>query len=299
MQIRPAPPNLGTTLEREVVAGFPNGAGNAEVPTPDELHEIRDLVEQARHGQDISSPAKTLGFDVQPMLDGNRQLLMLADRSRGWGTVVIDLHPEHDLVIEVPHPVFDWGTPQLGWSAFRKFHAAVLIVAGAERGNRSEPSPDVPPSTPHAPGVPDYSITDPSHSTDTAFFAAHQGATGPGTLVVQIHGFAVAKHPQFPATTQVVLTDAGTEQSPHLLAADAALQRAGYHAIMGDPHSSSGLAALPNVEHKDMLQRALPGAEFNHIEIDRSLRQGSPAPAESLLDALIPVYTGGATTAGN
>src|SRR5262249_17846980 len=116
------------------------------------------------------------------------------------------------------------------------------------------------------------------------------------------HGFSAWKHHQadatFPLTEQVVLTDAADDHydPPHLVGAQQALAAAGYRSHIVDFATPTarklGLGALPTVEHKDMVARGLVGAEFNHIEIDTSLRRGPDADAagEKLLDVLAPVY---------
>ncbi|MBM3466197.1 MAG: hypothetical protein FJX76_29270 [Armatimonadetes bacterium] len=77
-----------------------------------------------------------LSLTLEP-LKADPSVLVLKEGMRGWPTVFFHVHADSGLVVEAPHPVFDWGTPELAWRAFDSFHADVLIVAGTHRANRA------------------------------------------------------------------------------------------------------------------------------------------------------------------
>lgn len=320
MKIRshaPAALDLGDRIERQVVERFGDGAENFVPPSDGEMAALRSVVADARHAtsaadrERVRREADPLGYALDVLPHGYLMLLEKDEAARGWGTVILDPASASDVVIEVPHPGFDHGTPELGWKAFQAFGAGALVIAGATRGNRHEASPEVSTVRPdgfdpwrHAPGVPDYSISDPTHARGTAFQAAHQALTGPTAVVLQIHGFSAWKHhqqdPAFPADEQAVLTDCADDRydPPHLVAAQAALQGAGFRSrlVTFADAASSALGATPNVQHRDMDERGLVGrghaAEFTHLELDRSLRTGPQRDEQldAVVRALQPVF---------
>lgn len=318
-------PDLGDRLELALKGRFDKGQETLVVPTPEQFESYKAVVgdtEAALKTGDgdalarASRAAQALDCELVPQ-DGCLMLREQMGKERGWGTVVFNVHPQSGLVVEVPHPLFDWGTPELGWQAFRAFNADVYVVAGAHRGNRTEPSPDVPAEEQHgsnesstydpwhhAANVPDYSISDPSHSSVLPFEAAHEALVHAGSTVLQVHGFNAQTHhavdPSFPADQQVVLTHCADDHcNPPLETAMAdALTKAGYKTEMVDfsDDAHSQLGAVVNVQHAWMVKQGLVGPDkpttFVHMEVDRSLRLDG-ARAEQypkLMAALAPVF---------
>ncbi|HEY4002818.1 MAG TPA: hypothetical protein VGO93_28355 [Candidatus Xenobia bacterium] len=306
----------GDALEARVRRQFGPGANNFVVPTKAQFDAYKGVVvqtEAAIKGGRTLADAQKAAAALKLQLTQQDGCWMLQDELRGWGTVMFNAHPHSGLILEVPHPAFDLGTPELGWEMFRKYDADVLIVAGAARGNRPDASPQVPnqPTTlsngfdpwHHGAGVPDYSVSDPTHAVDTPFEAAHEALVGPGSVVVQVHGFNAAKHhqanPAFPADRQVVLTPCADDHyyPPVLEGMAKALTTAGYKTgvVSFDDEASSELSATINVQHAYMAQQGLVGpgkpAQFVHIELDSSLRRGPDRGANftRLLDVLQPV----------
>ena len=308
----------GDNFERCVTEFFPSGMGNYVAPTKREQAGFKLLVaatQQALREKDskllrrASLYASLLGYEIKAMPSERGQFLQLAERgepTRGWGTVLFNTKQGSDLIIEIPHPAFDIATPELGWRAFQAFNADVLILAGAERKNRTELSPDVE----HRPDLPKYSISDMTHVRDSIFQAAHEAVTGPHSTVLQLHGFKARPHhekfPDFPADQQFVLTDAANDgyDPPKLLAAQDALAKAGYksHICTFENEAMSELGGLPNVQHKEMEERGLVGpgrhAEFIHIEMEKSLRRDNVREVHfaRMLEALKPVFAPSASS---
>lgn len=296
---------VGDALERRVVDHFGNGAGTYAEPDAAQMDAFRGAVGDVLRGDIVAATrnAERVGYALAPLAEDPSVLVLKerAEQMRGWPTVFFHVTPRsNSLVVEAPHPAFDWGTPELAWRAFDAFHADVLIVAGTHRANRAEPSPDVP----HDGSLPEYSISDMTHTRGTLFQAAHQAATGPGATVLQVHGFSAEKHhraePAFPADQQVVLSDGANDgvDPPRLVAANDALREAGFNSaiVTFEDAARSRLAALPNVQKEDMRERGLTGPEasaaFIHMEVDTSLRRGPDREAayDRLINALSPVF---------
>ncbi len=51
----------------------------------------------------------------------------------GWGTFIVDPMAERELFIQVPHPLADANTPELGINVFRETNSRAFVMAGAHR----------------------------------------------------------------------------------------------------------------------------------------------------------------------
>jgi hypothetical protein len=305
----------GDVLEAEVKARFPKERGNLIMPTPRQRDVFRAVVrgtlwglhhDDLDHIERMRDMANDLGYDITPLKEGKDIYLQLKEMglpTRGWGTVFFNVNARNGTVIEIPHPVHDFGTPEMGWRAFRQFGAETLIIAGAHRNNLSQISDDV------APGETErqYPISDPSHCRDTMFQAMHQGATSDESVVLQFHGFAADKQlektPEFDVSTQAVLTDGLDDcwDPPRLVASLARLTEAGYksHIVTWETPALGVLSGISNVQKKDMVERGLLGrwrsrADFVHIEFDSTVRKKMYREEnfKRVLTALKPIFTG-------
>ncbi len=122
---------------------------------------------------------------------------------RGWGTIVVDPGGD-DILVEVPHPVFNIKTPMVGVEVFRETGASVLLVAGAHRYSWDDKRSDV------------------ARAPQTAFDAAHE-ALLPARFVVQPHGFHSDEEDQYPDV--VVLSGGVAPAPPEVQAVYRGLQR--------------------------------------------------------------------------
>ncbi|MEU3026809.1 hypothetical protein ACPCBC_13900 [Streptomyces incarnatus] len=136
-------------------------------------------------------------FSLRTVVDrvSGRRLAEVADRTddavapRGWGRVYIDLDHRPSWSVQVPHPVFDRGTEQLGVRVLRGSPGGVLVIAGAHRKAGEGNSADV------------------AHRTDTIFSAVCAELARRALPGVQVHGFAASSAPGYDA---VASTGAGT-----------------------------------------------------------------------------------------
>lgn len=82
-------------------------------------------------------------------------------------------------VIEAPHPLTDEGTPTVALAIYRVLNTHALLVGGAHRDANQDGSADV------------------AHNPQTIFQVFH-ATFGENAIVLQIHGFAANKHPDYP-----------------------------------------------------------------------------------------------------
>ena len=268
---------LGDYWERSIASQFPKRASNYQAPSSEECQMLKDTVILARQGdldqaQDL---ATKLGCQLNTLQLGGESFLLLEEQKerKGWGKVLFRENASSNLVIEVPHPVADRNTPELGMLAFDQLEADAYILAGAHRANRAEPSPD----------VPGHTLSDMTHTKNTAFQAFHEGMLEPGTHVLQLHGFSAQKghqaDPEFPLSRELVLSDGADDKHdpPLLKALGMEFSAAGFDAsvVSFDSQANSRLGATTNVQRDQMEDEQLvPTSEFLHLEVETKLRKG-------------------------
>ncbi|MGE0488711.1 MAG: hypothetical protein AB7S38_05820 [Vulcanimicrobiota bacterium] len=268
---------LGDRWEAAIKQQFDRDHENYVSPTAEQCRQLRDAVELTRGGhlEEARQTAGQVGYRVDQIeLEGEKfWLLEEAGPERGWGKVLLRQRPASHWIVEVPHPVADKSTPELGLRAFQELDAQAYILAGAHRNNRHDPSPDVA-------GRP---ISDMTHTRQTAFQAFHEGLTEPGQNVLQLHGFSAWKGhqeaPDFPLSRQVVLSDGADDDRdpPRLKALHQSLVDQGFDTsiVTFDSPGNSRLSAVTNVQ-RDQMEAAhlVPRSEFIHLEAETKLRTG-------------------------
>jgi hypothetical protein len=123
----------------------------------------------------------------------------------GLGTYILNLRPRRNIVLEVPHPLFDLDTPEQAAQIFQQTGARALFISGTHRCANAAISPCS--SAGSSACNEQTRISDTAHFTQNLFQAAHEA-----TLVLRsppvalsIHGNSVGGLPDF------VLSD-GTRQ---------------------------------------------------------------------------------------
>ncbi len=225
-------------------------------PTNAEMKDFAALWRAMAQGSAAKhiSLAKQHGFEVLAYTDrgdGNATSILLREKKpvrRGWGLFARRTAPQNAIIIEVPHPIFDTGTPAVGLDLFRALNAAALLVAGSHRHANADGSADA------------------AHSPQTVFYAIHTAATTDlSAVVLQIHGFAAVHHPGYP---QIVLGGNRSPASETLAAALAeSLQNAGLSVGVCGNGQWKKLCGTRNIEGESM-----PNGTFIHIELDESVR---------------------------
>ncbi|MGW6458795.1 hypothetical protein ACWF94_23240 [Streptomyces sp. NPDC055078] len=137
------------------------------------------LLIDGRRGQ-AERRLKDIDFAVRTVTDRvtGRRFAEVADRTddspapRGWGRVYISLDGRARWSVQVPHPVADRTTEQLGTRVLLGSPGGVLVIAGAHRkAGRGD-------------------AADAAHRTDTVFDAVCGELAERGLPGIQLHGFA-------------------------------------------------------------------------------------------------------------
>jgi phage replication-related protein YjqB (UPF0714/DUF867 family) len=154
-----------------------------------------------------------------------------------WGLYVLDCRRPDAAAIEVPHPLSDVHTEDVGVAAFREASAAALLVAGIRRDEM-----------------------DPAHTSSSVFETVHRALVQKDRLIVQVHGFDEPAHED----VGDVVVSAGTRPTATVMAIRERLEATGFRVCMyrtGD--DCTDLGGTTNVQGRT----ARPLADFVHLEL--------------------------------
>lgn len=198
-----------------------------------------------------------------------RRYAEIADRAaeagRGWGRVYVDLGAPIRWSVQVPHPVADTGSEQLGLGVLRARPGGVLVLAGAHRNAGKGDRADV------------------AHRRDTVFDAVCDELVERRLPGLQVHGFADATEPDYDVI-------ASTGKGDHGLAAArrtaTALRREGFDVCRAWVRR----CALEGRSNEQGRRAAADGVPFLHMEFSRSVRddEGRMRRAVAAMAAVLP-----------
>jgi hypothetical protein len=265
---------IATLASSEYVLGEPSLDARPYVDPAPVLHAFRHLAAALAWGNvhDAAFEAAKLDYQIVKFVDAatDRNYYVLRENlgrqgsSRGWGSFILNPDSQVNVLVEVPHPIADLQTPEIGGAVFELADARGFLLAGAHRLKAD---------------VPDL--------VDSIFHQVHTAWVGPtGTNAAwQIHGFASAKH-AFPENVQVVASAGDGAIRPELAMLHEKLEGEGLKTYVFNerpPLSSanrrlngdvpgvtfSSLAATMNEQGRH--SRSLGGA-FVHVELESQVR---------------------------
>lgn len=282
---------------RRAIPGADSG-GFVE-PAPDEVGRFRECIEALFAGEAERAAAclEGLGYELLALEDPSSgktyEVAIEKDpRPRGAGLYATDPAAERDVVIGVPHPLYDVGTAEEGCAIFRALGARALFIAGAHRCAAAAPSPCR--GTTEACGGGPHRISDAAHATNAFFQAAHAAACrlDPRPVALSIHGHASE-------APDIIVSDGTDRPAPPEAFANrlrAALLRRGVRAASCNFEGDRGLrlCGTTNVQgrlwngSRDPCALAPPGASglFLHLEQSRAVRKDPRVLIEALLEVL-------------
>jgi hypothetical protein len=243
-------------------------------PTTKILHAFRHVAAAMAWGdvKDAARQADKLDYELVEFTDTHtkheyyvlRENRKRVDPIRGWGSYIVNPNSRIDALVEVPHPIADAQTPEVGGLVFENAEAKGFLLAGTHREKAD---------------VPDL--------VDSIFHQVHTAWIGPLAQITawQIHGFASFKH-AFPRGAEVVASTGDGGIVPELSSLDAMLEDRGLTSyVFNDREADSrvnkrlnkgvpgvtftSLAATQNEQGR--LSRSLGGA-FVHVELETSIR---------------------------
>ena len=252
-------------------AGLPGEGSNGYVdPRPSEAALMLRAVELALADalDEAAALLEALNYDLVVFRDTGfgGSHLMLRERlpyRSGWGLFLVSRSPSREVTVEVPHPLWDTYTPELGIEAYLGLGARHFLMAGAHRYANGPRSP----------------VSDMARNPGSLFQRLHESLTGADGHVLQFHGFNRQNHPDYP---DVVLSNGSGQPHPELLRLGSAIQARGPTAGVFDGQRWSKLGATVNPQGRYTRQI---GGRFYHLELRHVLRK-DPDHRASVLEAV-------------
>jgi hypothetical protein len=203
--------------------------------------------------------------------DGAVSYLLLEQTpvKNGWGMFVVRESGNNNVIIEAPHPVSDRGSEWVAMDLYRALGARALLVAGAHR-TASGGSADV------------------ANVAGSIFEAMHQALLykapnwGGKPLVLQVHGFSTAKHPEYPQVVLGYETGSSVVLETVVLELRSSLEARGISVGLCDGKLWRELCGTKNVQ-----AASSKGAMFLHMEISEGLRAGDEVLISALREVLL------------
>lgn len=176
-------------------------ASNAFVPPPaDQVAAFRVAMQQLLKGDVPSATAAldALNYDLNTLNDDSGSSYLVAqERStappgfRGLGAYIVDSNFARNVIVEVPHPLWDTNTPEEGSDVFQGLGARALFIAGTHRcANPDTASGCSGNTTACNTGSIPVRISDAPHFTGNFMYAAHAAGLqlDPQPISLNLHG---------------------------------------------------------------------------------------------------------------
>ncbi|MFJ9679488.1 hypothetical protein ACIRP2_15640 [Streptomyces sp. NPDC101194] len=180
-----------------------------------------------------------------------RRFAEIADRAaevrRGWGRVYVDLGAPARWSVQVPHPVADTRSEQLGIEVLRARTGGVMVLAGAHRNAGKGDRADV------------------AHRSDSVFDVVCDELVRRRLPGVQVHGFADSTEPDYDVIASTGKGEAGRVAARRTATA---LRREGFAVCRAWVRR----CALEGRSNEQGRRAATDGVPFLHMEFSRSVR---------------------------
>lgn len=213
----------------------------------------------------------------------NREYYLIRENNPptlGWGLFASDPNYQRDVIIAVPHPIFDSYTPQEGVNMFQYLGARFLTMAGAHRCSNDEAS--FSDGTTKVCSDDDtsekFKVSDMAHHDSTAFQIAHESIKelSANVYAINLHGHANS-------SCEDVFLSSGRDDDPKpsLQTVRDSLIAYGVDAAMTGDGSLCTLAGTTNVQGRFMNGSTNPGDDqplsntgfFFHVEQTQLIRR--------------------------
>lgn len=224
-----------TAIINSFTASFNSSMPYREPTSPEKANGVAGIQRLAISGADASGLLVPLGFTISSGIDSvTKRSYILATSEfgtdRGWGLYLVDTSAPIKLIIEVPHPISEQYTDQMGLQHWQAVPGCLLMLAGAHRDASS--------------GLADVSL-----HTGSLFHGVAASFADMKLPQIQYHGYADATAPSL---THVVSSGTGIVGSA-IRRVSQELTSAGFTVGNGwdSSGSGSGLTATTNVQGLD------------------------------------------------
>lgn len=248
------------------------------IPIPEELPRFKELA-IALIDQNIPTAlaqANALGYELVRFVDrssgqilyGIREKKLNNSLKQGWGSYFINPSGRTEALIEVPHPLFDRFTPEIGAKVFLNSGARGFLIAGAHRHTNPNNAADV------------------CDMSNSVFQTVHQAWVNYQLKTWQIHGFRVATKTNFPKQTAIVLSDGKGQITPEMIDLNRRLEACNFKTYAyntlsaSDSHNEqvnatiSGqiFSPLAATQNRQGIYCHRLGVAFTHLELEQHIR---------------------------
>ncbi len=299
--------SLSAEIDRLKALVFPKNSMLYVQPTVQNRDDYRALTTSVMDGDydTASTQATALGYELVRYhdTDTSRNFYLLrealneyGEQNLGWGNYIWNPTQGKDILIEAPHPLYDTNTPEFAIEVFQGVHGRGYLMAGAHRASMGDGT---------------MGQANVCGHTDSIFHVVHETWSLSTTLPIQIHGFDWDKHTNFPAGTDVVLSNGdGAVPQPHIDLDDSfddtGLLSFCYNSLpVNDPTNIlvntdwenggvvyggtfGSLGGGYNVQGQ--YTRNTYGAPWIHCELEQSIRFNDPALWDPAVEAIVSTY---------
>lgn len=177
-----------------------------------------------------------------------------SDAFKGWGTFIFNPQAKQGIAIEIPHPLWDSYTWQVGIEYFLRYQPRFFLMAGTHRyANGRDPAP-----------------ADVAHNKVNNFHIMHREIAPLVAHTMQIHGFSRDGNDNYSNYPDVVLSNGTAEPSDILDTLAMNLRDAGYSAGIFDGEDYGYLGATTNTQGQYSNGEKF---SFIHIELEYFIRR--------------------------
>jgi len=275
--------SFNTFLFQEVLTHMPvSGSNGYQPPTQAEINDFGLVFQYMKNGQHEL---------VQPILDQYGYVFLRfnhtaenpdtfyliyepAPIARGWGMYVLRPNFAKNVHVQVPHPLFDTNTPQVGARSFVRHRMRYYSIAGAHRFANGDQGTNP--------------VSDVARNHPSIFQRAHQ--VWSDAQVLQLHGFNDS-NPIYDGYPDVVISNGTLTPPPILYTLRDLLTQ---HAITGgvfDAQTQNQLSLLGATQNPQGQWSAANGRVFIHYEMARYLRDlGVPSDMTTPINRVISTF---------
>lgn len=246
-----------------------------------DLAEAADLVDPYGYSVSVLTHVVRAGKELE--------LVVLRENgpvSRAWGTVAFNPAANSRSTVQVPHPYFEFRTPELGARLFIDGEAEWFVMAGAHRCATA--TPEV---------CPDRDAdSDMSYNSGSLFHLVH--ARSQADVHFQVHGFN-RERDHYAGYPEAVISNGTQAPGPELFALQERLQAAGISTGVFNEDTASALSLLGATRNVQGHHSRELDDEFIHVELALSVRESDArlglavAAMAGMINALSGTYTVG------
>jgi hypothetical protein len=249
------------------------------VSDQEKFAEIIDLITLNQFSK-ADSVAKSTGYVIykwKDTSDNDKIYYILMEPSAdikggvslGWGTYIYNENGSNKVAVEVPHPIWDTNTWEVGFRGYQQTNAKFFLMAGTHRyANGRDPAP-----------------ADPAHNTQNIFYTVHTQIANTADHVFQFHGFN-SSNDNYDGYPNVILSNGTSSPSQILNDFKTEINVEGFSVGIFDGINYSLLGATTNTQGKWSNQQNL---SFVHCEIDYFIRT-NVSNWENFIDAFIRTF---------